>query len=46
MQIGYFMLQNDEMITQSKLITVKRNCRISTILKAIEKEENLIRLSE
>lgn len=46
MQIGYFMLQNDKMITQSKLITVKRNCRISTILKAIEKEENLIRISE
>jgi len=44
-QIGYFMLQNDKMITESKKITVKRNCRISTILKAIEKVEGLVRIS-
>lgn len=44
MQISYFMLQNDEMITQSKRITVKRNCRISTIFKAIEKTEGLVRV--
>lgn len=45
MQIGYFMLQNDKMITESKKITVKRNCHISTILKAIEKVEGLVRIS-
>ena len=44
MQIGYFLEQNDKMITESKLITVKRNCRISTIFKAIEKAEGLVRL--
>lgn len=42
-QIGYFLLQNNKMITESKLITVKRNCRISTIFKAIEKAEGLVR---
>lgn len=42
-EIGYFLLQNDKMITESKRITVKRNCRISIIFKAIEKAERLVR---
>ena len=42
--IGYFLLQNNKIIVDSKSITVKRNCRVSTILKAIEKEEGLVRI--
>ncbi|MBQ6855881.1 MAG: hypothetical protein IJO13_02120 [Lachnospiraceae bacterium] len=42
--IGYFLLQDNKMITESKLVTVKRNCSINAIFKAIEKQENLIRI--
>lgn len=43
-QIGYFLLIDGKKYTESKLVTVKRNCRISTILKAIEKAEGLVRI--
>lgn len=44
-EIGYFIIdeKTQRIITDSKRITVKRNCRLQTIYKAIEKEEKLIR---
>lgn len=44
-QIGYFLCDENSgrSITESRKVTVKRNCQIRTILKAIEKEEGLVR---
>lgn len=44
-EIGYFIAEEitGRTITESKIVTVKRNCQLRTILKAIEKQEGLIR---
>ena len=44
-EIGYFIIDEvtEKHITESKRVTVKRNCHLKTILKAIEKAEGLTR---